>query len=170
MENLIDNGEDWMIPMLEFRDYLAEIRNSPDKRYPQSLVNPKQKGAFLPEVRAELLRRVLEIENEIGFEVMSKQELAAIQLQWEYHGIFDYSVSKIYKKVKNKSLMLSNKNLERKEQEAFKLLKKVSKKYDVKAEHIRELLIVEQEKANYLRRRNVFDDIQKKIEHFTKKH
>ncbi len=31
MEGLIDNGEDWMLPLLEFRDFLAETRN-PEKK------------------------------------------------------------------------------------------------------------------------------------------
>ena len=31
MEGLIDNGEDWMLPLLEFRDFLAETQN-PEKK------------------------------------------------------------------------------------------------------------------------------------------
>ena len=31
MEGLIDNGEDWMLPLLDFRDFLAETRN-PEKK------------------------------------------------------------------------------------------------------------------------------------------
>ena len=31
MEGLIDNGEDWMLPLLEFRDFLAETQD-PEKK------------------------------------------------------------------------------------------------------------------------------------------
>ena len=32
MEAMIDNGEDWMMPMLEFRDFLAATQESRDER------------------------------------------------------------------------------------------------------------------------------------------
>lgn len=168
MENLIDNGEDWMYPMLEFRDYLQEIRNDETKRLKESQVNPNQKGAFLFEVRAELLKKVFEIEQEIDQEVISKPELAAIQVQWQYHGCFDYSVADIYFQVKKERLMISDDHAKAREREEIDLLKKSSKKYNVKAEHIQELLVTEQENVTYLKRRNIIDDFQKKIERFVK--
>lgn len=168
MENLIDNGEDWMYPMLEFRDYLQEIRNDENMRLPESTANPKQKGAFLFEVRAELLKRVLGIEKETGLEIISKQELAAIQVQWNYHGCFDYSVSDIYLKTKKQPLMITDDDKKIKEQEEMALLKKAAEQHNVKAEHIKELIITEQENVTYLKRRNILDDFQKKIERFVK--
>ncbi len=168
MENLIDNGEDWMYPMLEFRDYLQEIRNDETKRLKESQANPNQKGAFLFEVRAELLKKVFKIEEEIGQEIISKPELAAIQVQWQYHGCFDYSVADIYFKVKKERLMISDDHAKARKKEEIDLLKKSSKKYNVKAEHIQELLVTEQENVTYLKRRNIIDDFQKKIERFVK--
>ncbi len=109
MENLIDNGEEWMLPLLEFRDYLLEARNNDDNRMQKSRMNTDKLGPFKFNIRAELLEKVLEIENLTNLEVISKQELAAIQLQWNYDGSFEFSVSDIYRKVKNKSLMLDNK-------------------------------------------------------------
>jgi len=166
MENLIDNGEEWMYPLLSFRDYLLEARNNDDNRMPKSRVNTDRLGPFKFEIRAELLEKVLEIENETKLEIISRQELAAIQLQWNYDGCFEYFVADIYKKVKNKPIMLDNKKQLEKEQEELKLLTKVSKAHKVNPNHIRELMVTEKEYATFLRRRNILDDIQKKIEKF----
>ncbi len=170
MENLIDNGEEWMIPLLDFRDYLAELRNNVDARLKLGRDNKEKSdgklGPFKEEIRAQLLEKVLRIEKTTNLEVISRQELAAIQLQWHYDGFFNFHVTDIYKKVKGKSLMLDNKKQMEKEQEELSLLKKVAQKHDVKADHIRELMVTEKEYATFLKRRNILDDIQKKVEKF----
>jgi DNA sulfur modification protein DndC len=166
MENLIDNGEEWMLPLLEFRDYLLETRNDDNNRLQKSRMNTDRLGPFKFNIRAEILEKVLEIENLTNLEVISKQELAAIQLQWNYDGSFEYSVIDIYKKIKNKSLMLDNKKQIQKDKEEIKLLKKISDVHGVNSNHIRELMVTEKEYVTFLRRRNVLDDIQKKIEKF----
>ncbi len=166
MENLIDNGEEWMIPLLEFRDMLAELRNNEEARMKVGRDNKEKLGPFLFKTRAELLEKVFQIENLTNLEVISKQELAAIQLQWHYDGCFDFHVADIYKKVKGKSLMLDNKKKIEKEQEELHLLNKVAQKHSVKADHIRELMVTEKEYATFLKRRNILDDIQKKVERF----
>lgn len=166
MENLIDNGEEWMLPLLDFRDMLADLRNNEDARMKVGRDNKEKLGPFLFKIRAELLDKVLEIEKLTNLDIVSRQELAAIQLQWHYDGCFDFHVADIYKKVKGRSLMLDNKKQFEKEQEELSLLKKVSEKHAVKADHIRELMVTEKEYATFLKRRNILDDIQKKVEKF----
>lgn len=166
MENLIDNGEEWMLPLLEFRDYLLETRNNDSNRLQKSRMNTERLGPFKFEIRAEILEKVLEIEKITNLEVISKQELAAIQLQWNYDGSFEYSVTDIYKNIKNKPLMLDNKKQVKKDKEEVSLLKKISDKHGVNSNHIRELMVTEKEYVTFLRRRNILDDIQRKIEKF----
>ncbi|MDI9311210.1 MAG: DNA phosphorothioation system sulfurtransferase DndC [Limnohabitans sp.] len=167
MENLIDNGEEWMLPLLDFRDYLLETRNNDDNRLPKSRMNTERLGPFKFEIRAEILEKVLEIENLTNLEVISKQELAAIQLQWNYDGSFDYSVSEIHNKVKKGLLMSDNNNKQSlKEKEELELLTEVSMQHNVNPNHIRELMVTEKEYVTFLRRKNILDDIQKKIEKF----
>jgi DNA sulfur modification protein DndC len=166
MENLIDNGEEWMLPLLEFRDELLEIRNNDEFRMTRNRLNKETLGPFRFDIRARLLEKVLVIEELTNLEIVSKQELAAIQLQWNYDGGFEYSVTDIYKKIKNKMLMLDNKKQFEKEQEELSLLKAVSENYNVNPNHIRELMITEKEYVTFLKRRNILDDIHKKIEKF----
>ncbi|NJK82935.1 MAG: DNA phosphorothioation system sulfurtransferase DndC [Saprospiraceae bacterium] len=168
MENLIENGEEWMIPMLDFRNYLAELREDETKRLKMSRDNKDRLGPFNFNTRAELLTKLLEIEVQTGLEIISKQELAAIQLQWNYDGSFHYHVGDIYLNIKNKPLMLDNRQLQEKEKEELELLREVATQHQVNADHIRTLLLTEKEYVTFLRRRNILDDIQKKIEGFVK--
>lgn len=165
MENLIDNGEEWMEPMLFFRDFLAAARNDETKRMNISRDNRKRLGPFHFEVRADLLRQLLEVEKEVDLPLIGKQELAAIQVQWNYDGNFDYNVSDIYESVYQKPLLM---NKERKKQEAeeMRLLEEVAKEHGVNPDHIKTLMVTEKENAKYLRRRNIYEDIKTKIERF----
>lgn len=167
MENLIENGEDWMVPLLDFRDYLVTAREDYSTRMPYNRMNKDGYGPFKFDIRAEMLRRVLEIEGETGLEIISKQELAAIQLQWNYDGGFEFNVPDIYFSVKKKLLAMPHNNeLEKREFEEFQILKDVAEENGVNPNHIRELLLTEKEYVTYLRRSNVFNEIQKKIERF----
>ncbi|MCU0447014.1 MAG: DNA phosphorothioation system sulfurtransferase DndC [Microscillaceae bacterium] len=168
MENLIESGEEWMIPMLDFRNYLAEVRDDETKRMKKSRDNKDRLGPFTFETRAELLQKLLEIEVKTNLEIISKQELSAIHLQWNYDGCFEYNVGEIYLKIKNKMLMLDNRQLQEKEKEELELLREVAEVHQVNADHIRTLLLTEKEYVTFLRRSNVLIDIQRKIEGFVK--
>jgi DNA sulfur modification protein DndC len=178
MENLIENGEDWMEPLLDFRDKLAAYRNDETKRFDKSETYSNRKGAFLFSVRAELLKELLEIESVIeaktGTPLITKAELAAIQLQWQYQGNFEYSVSELYEQAKGKKLSMTN-HLRRAspssskkswEEEELELLREVAEAHKVKPDHIRSLMTLERDHAALLRRRNILDEIQKKIEKY----
>lgn len=161
MENLIENGEDWMLPLLEFRDYIAELRNESDARFAKSRAGTDKRGGFLFSVRADLLKRVLEIEEATGIEAIGKDELAAIQLEWEHEGCFDYSVDAIYYSVKKKSLnMVSSKGRD------FDLLSEVCAENDVNPHHILELIAIEKNNPSHLKRTNIFKDLEKKLGRF----
>mgnify|MGYP001485197123 CR=1 FL=1 len=166
MENLIDNGEEWMLPLLDFRNTLADYRDNPEKRMTKSRDQKDRLGPFTYEVRAELLEKLLEIEVATGLELISRPELAAIQMQWNFDGSFEHSVADIYLKIKKKRIMLEEKHIVEKEREEFELLKQAAQKHGVNADHIRELLVTEKEHLTYLRRRNILHDIQRKVERF----
>ncbi len=100
MEGLVENGEDWMYPLLELRDLLAESRDRGDWREKfgrDGRPKPEgQYGPYKPWVRAMLLRKLLEAQYEIqqeqgDIQLISHQELVAIQ--------------------KSKSLMVRNRGL-----------------------------------------------------------
>ncbi len=170
MESLIDNGEEWMEPMSDFRNYLAEARNDETKRMKVSRDNRNRLGPFHFEIRADLLKRLLEVqksiqEEESHLELISKQELAAIQVQWNYDGSFDYNVSEIYQGVYNKPLLM---NSERKKQEAeeLRLLEKVCLENNINPDHVRTLMETEKNNVHYDRRGSIFLEMRKKVARF----
>lgn len=169
MENLIENGEEWMQPLLDFRDFLQEARNDEWRRMQIDRLNRVDRlGPFDYDTRAEILERLLRAEMETGQEIISRPELSAIQLQWNYDGNFKHRVSEIYQRIKQKPLaiMENDKRLQRDEEEQT-LLREVASEHEVNPNHIQELMLTEKEYASFLKRRNIFDDIFKKIEKFT---
>jgi DNA sulfur modification protein DndC len=184
MEALVDSGQDWMLPLLEFRDWLSEIReylkdkdgnpivdDHGNKIYPyresKGRMNDDRVGPFNEDARYEILKRLLEIEKQTGLEIITHQELSAIQLQWRFDGKFKHSVAKIYKSVKGDEVMDSfSTQKDQKKLEELKLLTQICNKHNVNPEHIRELMILEHKNASFLRRGTIFKDIQSKIERF----
>jgi DNA sulfur modification protein DndC len=166
MENLIDNGEDWMIPLLDFRDYLTEVRYDETMREKKSSTYQDQLGPFKFHVRAKLLEELLRVEVVTDQEWIAKEELAAIQMQWNYDGSFDHSVAEIYQRIKNKPIMLPDTQLNDKEREELELLREVCAEHDVNPDHIRALLFLEKENASFLRRKNIFADMRERVKKF----
>jgi DNA sulfur modification protein DndC len=106
MEGLISNGETWMEPLGELRDYLVLARDTPtqyrQKELRRGYIREEAWGPYLPEVRADVLRRLLQAQHAIqtGYDetmrFISYQELVAIQAQWHRDGLFGVSVAEIY--------------------------------------------------------------------------
>ncbi|WCT13469.1 DNA phosphorothioation system sulfurtransferase DndC [Mucilaginibacter jinjuensis] len=108
MEALIDNGEDWMEPLSEFRDLLQETRNEREWRQMQrrnsDVVGEDVWGPYYPEKRAVLLRSLLKVQKEVQLYdpeliLVNYQELVAIQVIWHRDSIFNQSVAEIYNEV-----------------------------------------------------------------------
>lgn len=100
MEALIDNGEDWMEPLLAFRDWLAETTNPEKKRIYRDIkgrdgrVILKRDGkpaarTYKLEANKEMLRRLLEIQEQVmrtspdpDLRLISLEELHEIRRIW----------------------------------------------------------------------------------------
>lgn len=109
MSSLIENGKEWMKPLLDLRDQMQEERNINEnrdstRRNGQSAVSEEglNQGNYRIEYRANLLRRVLEAQTKVQktkphINLISNQELIAIQVIWNRDLEFKHSVSEIYK-------------------------------------------------------------------------
>ncbi len=110
MEALVDNGEDWMEPLIEFRDMLFDKRN--DRTWRQTWrrnqneddASEENWGPYLPEKRAFMLRELLRTQRLVQQEdanliLINSQELVAIQVNWHRDSIFEHSVADIYNSV-----------------------------------------------------------------------
>ena len=115
MSALIDNGKNWLLPLLKFRDELQNERNISSNRMPtrrngQDAVNEEgmNQGNYTPEYRYNLLKRLLEAQKEVQKErpklnLISHQELIAIQVIWNRDLFFDKNISELYKDVYGKN-------------------------------------------------------------------
>ncbi|WP_304066687.1 DNA phosphorothioation system sulfurtransferase DndC [Pedobacter glucosidilyticus] len=110
MEALIDNGEEWMEPLVEFRDMLVDYRNDRSWRQmwrrnqDEDAADENNWGPYLPEKRAFMLKKLLQAQKEVQQEdpsliLINYQELVAIQVTWHRDSIFDYNVAEIYNSV-----------------------------------------------------------------------
>jgi DNA sulfur modification protein DndC len=111
MEGLIASGEDWMKPLLEFRNMLAETIDRNNSNYnPLKYRRPVRRnyqeglGPYWPRWRKQILQRLLETEAEIrkskpDIQLITAQELVTIQLIWERDFISEYSIADICSQV-----------------------------------------------------------------------
>lgn len=75
MENFIKNGEQWLKELLNFRDWLYDIRQQDNQGLSkESIVNARFSG-FLLSTRQEILRRLLEVQYSMNIELISPTEL-----------------------------------------------------------------------------------------------
>lgn len=90
MEHFIENGEEWMKSLLNFRNWLQEIRQQSHQYIPNRLISNGVKfGAFLIRTRWEILNRLLEMQQELPIKLIDKMEINRIQhlLKFDSRGI-----------------------------------------------------------------------------------
>jgi DNA sulfur modification protein DndC len=168
MQNMISNGDEWMTPLFDLRNWLKEIRNDETKREKQRRTGQDGLGPFTLTTRMEILEKLLLIEKELDMEFISLPELSAIQIQWNFDGNMVYSVADIYQSIKGKKIMVSENGQTKRKQDEYEILEKVCKKHNVNAAHVKELMELEKENLSFLRRGTLYKDMQSKITKFLK--
>ena len=116
MTALIESGQNWMKPLLDYRDQLVAGRNisenrSNRRRNGQIAVTEDghNQGNYADHYRAELLRDLLKVQKGIQkkrphIKLITNQELIAIQVTWNRDGLFDFNVGDIYRDIYDKDL------------------------------------------------------------------
>ncbi|GHV66796.1 hypothetical protein FACS1894199_10950 [Bacteroidia bacterium] len=111
MSALIKNGVAWMQPLLDFRNRLVDNRNvsenrSETRRNGQPAVDETghNMGNYTIEYRIQLLRELLTIQKDTqqyrsSIDLITSQELIAIQVMWYRDGNFSTTVNDIYNEV-----------------------------------------------------------------------
>lgn len=175
MSALIDNGLTWLAPLLKFRNELAAERNVLENRMPErrngtAAVNGM--GPYFPEYRAKVLRRLFETQKEIQVtkphvELITNQELVAIQTIWYRDFIFNQKVSDIYRNAYKLNLDMKDQN--EKQEKELELLRKSCADNPDDFELIQELLTLQKNKSLLNRKRGLKEDIENRIEQHIKK-
>ncbi len=162
----IENGREWLVPLRDLRDWIQAERSKAENRCAfrrNGVPATNGMGVVKPEHRAEILKRVLEAQkrmNEQGIEVqlISDQELIAIQVTWYRDLYFDRKVSEIHNAVFHEQLDVKrcDEGVKREEQ----ILLSACNQDEVQFSLIRDLLKLEKSKSIMMRRRGLTEDIE----------
>ncbi|CAE6905950.1 PFAM Phosphoadenosine phosphosulfate reductase [Vibrio sp. B1FLJ16] len=187
MESLIQNGEEWMRPLLDFRNMLAETNIPENKplyrnfkrrtgrvsyqraKEGQELAAERNHvpGPYMLKFRKKWLKELLEQEkafNETGYQVtlVTEPELHAIRQEWlndPNEPDWADSLPQIYREIYGKDLdWIINDNNSFGEVEA-QILQQLGDEYNVSPEMIQKLLDLEVSLEGLSRRTGVFDKI-----------
>lgn len=197
MEALIDNGEEWLEPLLDFRNYLAETQ-IPDKKHlfrDYKRMNGKVqynrngsgdiiRGPYKLEFCKELLTNLLQAQIQIRkngpnpeFNLILPEELHEIRRMWQMNrGDWQDSLPEIYKEVTGEDLDWIKDDLGMFSSNEDNLMDQICANHDVPLKLVKKLLEAERQVQGMSRRSSIYskiDDILseewRSEEEFTKK-
>jgi DNA sulfur modification protein DndC len=172
MEGLIDNGEEWMQPLADIRNFLIETRDNPEiwreKRRRNGSISENLWGPYKFETRVEILKRILKAQKAIqdseGIELITHQEMVLIQYHWFRDSFFKTKVSQVYNRI-FKTHMDMSQNEEKHKQES-ELLKKSCKTEPKDVDFIQDILALQKTKTLLLRKRGLQSDIENRLDQY----
>lgn len=170
LKNFIDHGASELIPLRDFRNWLVELRANPDKRdYRRrngsvylTASGEFGRGPFTMETRKEILRRLLQLEVETGFELITLEELKMIDKLWEDEGdLSRRSLVEIYSEVKGSQLPWDDYRKAKYDEKTIELLHTLCEKYDVPFDLVSKLMISVDNSKFYTRSAVVAKNVEK---------
>lgn len=176
MSSLVNNGQNWMEPLLAFRNRLVEGRNisenrSDTRRNGQEAVRDDGtfNGNYTFEYRYQILKDLLLVQKEIQKDrphitLINNQELIAIQVTWNRDGYFDHTVGDLYKEIYNKEISTNNiKSLDDTER---RILRDVCEEDSSYYHLIDNLIALQETKTLMISKYGLHNDVEKRIESF----
>jgi DNA sulfur modification protein DndC len=177
MQSLIDNGEEWMEPLLDFRDKLAETQIPERKLEFRDFKRRNGKvmvkdgklipGPYLPQIRMKMLKELLELQVQIQKEgpdpdlvLISAAELHEIRRIWRSE-LSDWAdtVPQIYREVTGQELDWVEDEIASFNTNEYKLIKKEAEGSDVPAQLITRLIDLERQMQGMGRRSKIYNEI-----------
>ncbi|MDT8956457.1 DNA phosphorothioation system sulfurtransferase DndC [Aeromonas caviae] len=187
MESLIQNGEDWMLPLLKFRDLLAKTTDPEQKgtyrnykrrtgkvsyqyaKEGEDIASERKHvpGPYWLKYRQQWLRELLNMEKELNDQghsitLISESELHAIRQQWlkdPNEPDWEDSLPNIYRDVYTKDLNWVVDDQSRFDASDAELLDKLAAHYEVEPEMVMKLIELEISLEGLSKRQGVFDKI-----------
>lgn len=179
MEAMVENGEEWMQALLDFRNQLATHHDPAAKRKLRQYKRRNGRvtfqrdgktpvpGPYKPEVRRELLRQLLETQEHVrrtgpdsNATLISDAELREIRRIWQQElQDWEDSVPTIYREVTGRELEFVHDDVTNFTVQDKKLLDEICDEHGVSGELVGRLLDLEREKHGMSRRAGIFDRI-----------
>ena len=158
LKAFIDRGEDWLIPLRDYRDWMLEMRTTPGareyKRRNGAMYRKADgtlgEGPFTMETRKEMLRRLLQLEVDTGLSLITLEELKYIDSLWDSEGdLTRRSLVEIYYEVKGERLSWDQYKAPVFSFEVIEEIKKLCAENQVEFELISKLIIEIEANKNY---------------------
>lgn len=171
LKRFIDNGETWLIPLRDFRNWLMDVRNSPDFRDTKRrngsvyIKNDGERGfgSFSMSGRREILRHLLELEVNTGLELITREELRTIDRIWENEGDLNRrTLVDLYFEVKGERLPWDEYRQPAFSEDAFEIIKRTCAEYEIEYEMLCKLVTVVEKNKHFTRGQKVnkaFDSV-----------
>jgi DNA sulfur modification protein DndC len=185
MENMVDGGDDWLEPLLEYRDLLKSTQD-PDEKPTYREVKGRRHGyvrekdngsdgiiprAYKLEFRKHLLRKLLETEEEVNerrdteqeyLQLIRDAELKEIRRIWrEEEADWEDSVPTIYNEVMDDDLDWVRNDLGSFSEDEAAVLEDVCAEHDIQPKLIKRLLDIELRQHGMKRRAAIYNKIDK---------
>jgi len=176
MTALVEKGQEWMKPLMNYRNSLVEQRNLGEnrrdkRRNGQRAVDEdgRPNGNYNAGYRARMLRELLEVQRDLQKErpyinLINNQELIAVQVIWNRDGIFDHNVADIYRKVFNREI--STNNIKSLGQTERRILAEVCEDNPEYYNLIDNLISLQESKTLLLSKYGLHNDVERQIERF----
>jgi DNA sulfur modification protein DndC len=187
MENLIENGEDWMLPLLKFRDVLAKTTEPEQKNTYRNFKRRNGKvsyqyakegediaaerkhipGPYWLKYRKTWLKELLELDKELNqqghtISLITEPELHAIRQQWlrdPNEPDWTDELPKLYREVYGRDLNWVVDDQSRFDAYDAELLSQVAQEFDASPEMVMKLIELEVSMEGLSRRHGIFDKI-----------
>ncbi|KGF29874.1 MAG: DNA phosphorothioation system sulfurtransferase DndC [Prevotella histicola] len=172
MTSLIKNGVAWMKPLLDFRNRMQENRNVSEfrcstRRNGQLAVDETghNQGNYTMEYRIQLLRELLTVQKKTqkfrgSIDLITVQELIAIQIIWYRDGNFKTTVNDIYNEVYGYNI--PNDSIGLKE----RLLLEKACNEEGHFQLVQELLALQKSKVLMMRKQGLQNDLEERLDSF----
>lgn len=158
LKAFIDRGEEWLIPLRDFRNWMLEKRATPGareyKRRNGAMYRKADgtlgEGPFTMATRKEMLRRLLQLEVDTGLSLITIEELKQIDMMWDSEGdLTRRCLVDIYYEVTGKRLPWDEYKMPVFSKEVIDEITKLCKENSVEFELISKLIIEIEANKNY---------------------
>jgi DNA sulfur modification protein DndC len=177
MEAMIDSGEEWMLPLLEFRDWLAETQDPAKKHLYRehkrrtgqvSIKDGKLiRGPYKLEFCKQILRRLLETQQQVRAEgpngqqeLISAAELHEIRRIWRTERQdWDDALPQIYCEATGETLAWLQDDIDAWSAQEYRVLQTICEDHELPTDLVARLLEQERQMQGMQRRAGIFERI-----------
>ena len=158
LKAFIDRGEAWLEPLRDFRNWLIDLRSTPSaretkRRNGQMYIKADGEfglGPFTMASRVEILRRLLQLEVDYNFELITIEELKYIDKTWDDEGdLSRRTLVDLYYEIKGKHLPWDDYKVPVFSEEVIDEIKKQCAENNVEFELISKLIVEIEANKNY---------------------